>query len=200
VGHEGIAGNEAADKEAKKAAQGHSSDKPLLPLYLRKQMLINSSAIKRAHHDMIKGKWVSKWKDSERGKKARSLDPSSPSKKFLNAISHPELSRDAASRVAQFRLNHAPVNQYLKRIGKADYARCPACGADVETIEHLLLICPNYAYKRWALAQQANKLNKSLSMKTLLGTPELIIPLAKFIDASGWFKQNLATLSQTNNL
>ena len=58
-------------------------------------------------------------------------------------------------------------------------------------IEHFLLICPSYAYEQWALAQQANKLKKSISMKTLLGMPELIIPLAKFIDASGQFKHSV---------
>ena len=80
-----------------------------------------------------------------------------------------------------------------------DNARCPACGADVGTIEHFLLICPSYAYERWALAQQANKLKKSISMKTLLGTPEMTIPLAKFIDASGRFKHSLATPLQIND-
>jgi len=50
------------------------------------------------------------------------------------------------------RLNHAPVNQHLKRISKIDSARCPARGEDEETIAHFLLHSPSYrdAHERWA--------------------------------------------------
>jgi hypothetical protein len=54
AGHEGIEGNEAADVEAKKAAEGQSSEKHLLPTYLRKLLLINPTAIKRTYHDLLK--------------------------------------------------------------------------------------------------------------------------------------------------
>ena len=144
--------------------------------------------VKRAHHDKLKSIWAKDWKASERGKRAANIDPSAPSKKFLNTLSHTDLSREAASHIAQFRLTHAPVNSYLKCIKKVDNARCPACGAVEETIKHFLLHCPCYAYERWALAQQANKQCKRLSLETLLGTPDMAIPLANYIDASGCFK------------
>jgi hypothetical protein len=115
-------------------------------------------------------------------------DKTTPSQAFLKAISHKDLSRDAASRIAQIRLTHLPVNQYLKRIGKVNMARCPACGADEETIEHFLLHCPSYAFERWALAQQVKKRRKLMSMQTLLETPELMLPIANYIDASSRFK------------
>ena len=83
---------------------------------------------------------------------------------------------------------HAPVNQYLKRIGKVDSAQCPACGAEEETIEHLLLRCPSYEHERWALARQARKQRKYMTMETLLGTPEMVIHLANYIDATNRFK------------
>jgi hypothetical protein len=34
----------------------------------------------------------------------------------------------------------APLNKYLKWIQRVDSSRCPACGADEETIEHFLLL------------------------------------------------------------
>ena len=188
VGHEGIPGNEAADIEAKKAARGLSSDKPSLPPYLRKNLLINPAAIKRSYHDMLKSKWKKDWISSTRGREAYRIDNTTPSKKFLGIIGQPELSREAASRIAQFKLTHTPVNQFLKRIGKVDSARCPACGEDEETIPHYLLHCPGYAFERWALARQAGKLQKNLTMEALLSTPELATPLANFIDATGRFK------------
>jgi hypothetical protein len=44
-------GNEAADKKAKKAASGVSSDTLTLSLYLRKVLLLNPVVV-RQHHNM----------------------------------------------------------------------------------------------------------------------------------------------------
>ncbi len=115
------------------------------------------------------------------------IDDNTPSSKFLKAISNPKLSRVAASRIAQFRLTHAPLNSYLKRIGRVDSARCPACGEDEESIEHFLLRCPNYAHKRWPLLQHARKKRKALSLKISLGDPQFMILLAVYIQATGRF-------------
>ena len=191
AGHEGIEGNELADREAKRAAEGISSDKHLLPLYVRKPLPINPAASKRAHHDALNALWKTRWRASERGRRDALLDEATPSKKFLKTISQSELSRADSSRIAQFRLAHVPVNQYLNRIGKANSARCPACGDESETAEHFLLRCPNYAHERWDLEQQAKKRRKQLTLKTLLGCPEMAIPLAKFIKATSRFQQEL---------
>ncbi|KAH9953858.1 hypothetical protein BC827DRAFT_1117242, partial [Russula dissimulans] len=86
AGHKGIPGNEAADAEAKLAAEGRTMDKHLLPPYLRKHMLINPSAAKRAFHDLIKHKWASEWKASPRGSLVAKYNSSTPSKKFLSTI------------------------------------------------------------------------------------------------------------------
>jgi ribonuclease HI len=188
AGHEGIVGNEAADEEAKRAADGLTTDKPMLPSYLRKCLPINPAAVKRAYHDKLKKKWTEDWRNSARGRKTAKLDESTPSKKLLKGISDQKLSRVAASCIAQFRLGHAPVNQYLKRIGRVDNARCPACGDDEETPEHFLLQCPSYAHERWALAQNVKKKRQNMSMKTLLGNPELVLPVANYIEATNRFK------------
>jgi ribonuclease HI len=184
AGHEGIEGNEAADQEAKKAAEGLTSNTELLPSYLRKPLLINPSAVKRAHNNTLKNKWTNNWKQSTRGRKMDLIDSTSPSKKFLKAISAPDISRNAASAIAQLRITHIPLNKYLKQFKRADNARCPACGTDEETIAHYLLLCPSYAYERWALARQAKKNHLTLTLKTLLGNAKMTAPLAKFIDAT----------------
>jgi hypothetical protein len=188
AGHEGIEGNEAADREAKLAAEGRSSAKSHLPAYLRKPLLINLAAIKRAYHDTLKARWAKEWKGSPRGRCTTCINDSMPLKRFLGTISQSKLSCEAASRIAQLRLAHAPVNQYLKCIGRVDSARCPACGAEEETIKHLLLTCPAYAHKRWALDKQAKKQHKQLTMVTLLGEQSMAILLANYIDAMHRFK------------
>lgn len=188
AGHEGIEGNEEADREAKKAAEGTNSERRALPAYLRKPLPINPAAVKRAYHDTLKKEWDESWRKSTRGRRIGRIAGETPSKKFLGAISQGELSREMASRIAQFRIGHAPVNQYLKRVGRIDSARCPACGADEETIEHFLLLCPSYAYERWALGMQARKLGKQLTLKTVLGERSMAIPLANYVDATHRFK------------
>ena len=189
AGHEGIAGNELVDQEAKLAAEGKTSEKHSLPVYLRKPLTANPAAIKKQFHERLKKNWEEDWRSSSRGKLAHKLDNTTPSKKFVKSISKEGIGRNAASRIAQFRLKHAPLNQYLKRIGKVDSAQCPACGENEETIEHYLLTCPNYAHERWALTQKAKKLRKQLTLETLLGDKNMIAPLANFIEATHRFSK-----------
>ena len=77
----------------------------------------------------------------KQGKALTLLSESTPLSKFLKSLSNPKLSRTAASTVAQLRLTHFPLNRYLKRIGRADNTRCPACGEDDKDINHFLLRC-----------------------------------------------------------
>jgi len=143
--------------------------------------------MKRAHHEKLKKHWTVNWRGSTRGQKAIKLDKTTPSKKFLNAISNNELSREMASRIMQLKIRHTPVNYFLKRIGKVDSTRCPACGAEEETIEHYLLTCPSYAHERWALAQQVRKKHKQMTFEAILGDQDLTIPLANYIGATHHF-------------
>ena len=66
----------------------------------------------------------------------------------------------------------------------------PACSNKSETVEHLLLRCPNYAYERWEMDQHTKKSCKPLTLETPLGCPKMAVPLAKYIKATGRFQQN----------
>src|SRR6266850_844800 len=115
AGHEGIQGNEAADEEAKKAAKGLSSDKRTLPSYLRKEILINPSALKQRHNAKLMKMWAESWRKSARGLRTLTIDPTTPSKGFLKRISNAELNRKAASTISQLMITHIPLNAYLKK-------------------------------------------------------------------------------------
>ena len=190
AGHEGIEGNKIVDREAKRAAEGRTSDHSLLPPSLKKPLLTNPSAVKRAHNDTLQNECTNPWRQSERGRKMLKSDSTTPSRKFLEAISTSEITRSSASLISQLRLTHIPLNGYLKRFKRTDSARCPACGADEETITHFLLLCPSYAHERWALARQAKKKKKVMSLDVLLGDSSLVIPLANYINATHRFTEH----------
>ncbi len=200
AGHEGIEGNELVDREAKEVAKGHTSDMKLLPSYLRKPMLINSSAVKKMHNESLAKEWQEDWRNSKQGKAITLIDESMPSSKFLKLLSNPKLSRTAASAVAQLRLTHFLLNGYLKRIGRVDSTRCLACREDEEDITHFLLRCQNYAHERWPLTQHTTKKRKPLTLQTILGDPQFILPLAAYIQATGRFmRPGECSTNQTRN-
>jgi len=190
AGHISIPGNELADSEAKRAAAGHTTSHEHLPPYLRKPLLINPSAVIRKRNDDLKMEWKREWLKTKKGKRMLQIDDTTPSTKFLKTISNPKLSRAAASRIAQLRLRHIPLNSYLHKFRRTDKANCPACGHERETVAHYLLHCTKYNHERWALVEQARKRKKDLMLETLLGDPEMALPLANYVDGTARFKIN----------
>jgi len=69
AGHCSIKGNEKVDGEAKKAVSGTTSSAKLLPPYLRKTLLTNPAAVKRAYSNNLINTWKADWLSSTRGKK-----------------------------------------------------------------------------------------------------------------------------------
>ena len=184
AGHSGIAGNEWADKEAKAAAGGKTSDNNLLPPLLRRNLTINPAALLHQHNKMIKEKWKANWRNSPRGVKMAELDDTTPSNNFLNSISYSKLTRKAASTLTQICIGHIPLNGYLHKIGRVDSPRCPACGAAVETIQHFLFTCHSYVYMRWPLVQ---KCKGTLSLKKILSDTKLTECLLQYIEETERF-------------
>ena len=149
-GHVGFAPNEKADEEAKKAAQGHSSEAKYLPKFLRKPLPLSVSALRQSNMTKIKKRWERRWKSSPREDILKSIDNSAPSKKYLCLIAG--LDRRQASLLFQLRSGHIGLNQHLFRIRKSDTPVCPNCqGITVESVKHFLINCPFYRRERHAL-------------------------------------------------
>ena len=182
----GIVGNEEADKEAKLAAEGESSDKTELPPCLRKPLGHSLSAMHQAHNDKLKFRWAALWAQSPWYHCLNLEDTLTPYlQKFLKYINSENISQKAASLIFQLQVRHVPLNQYLHWFKQANSPHCPACGHPEETAEHFLLQCPKYVHERWPLLNQAR--GSAPKLKKLLTSQKLLIPLANFIEATGRF-------------
>ncbi len=185
-----IEGNEQADKEAKAAAEGKTSPARELPKTLKKPRTLNKSAAKQHFKSALKNIWSKEWSDSPRADKAKCIDPTLPSNKFLKLISETDLSRKGASWLFQMRVGHFPLNAYLFRFKRTDSASCPACGHHTKSIQHFLLDCPAYAHKRWALTKKRRP--KDRDFAKLLANPETAVPITKFIQDTGRFTEEIS--------
>ncbi|KAG2112530.1 hypothetical protein DEU56DRAFT_704753, partial [Suillus clintonianus] len=84
-GHDGVAGNEVADEEAKKAAKSSEENSPKehLPPYLRKGILPSSvSALKQAQRQESSERWARHWLQSPRFQHTTRIDPRTISGSF----------------------------------------------------------------------------------------------------------------------
>ena len=184
-GHIDFAPNEKTDQEAKKAVQGDSSEAKYLPKLLRKPLPLSVSALHQGNITKIKKRWKRRWQSSLREDILKSIDNSAPSKKYLHLISG--LDRRQASLLFQLRLGHIGLNQHLFCIRKSNTPVCPSCqGITVETVKHFLIDCPFYQRERHALHMKLRRNTSSLSF--LLSSPVAVLPLLKFVHATGQFK------------
>ena len=183
-GHHEFAPNEKADEEAKKAAQGDSSDPKKLPPLLRKRIPHSIMAVHQSFTSQLQKRWKIKWKMSPRAKSLRSIDNSTPSKKYMKLTR--DLSHSQVSILMQLHTGHIRLNQHLFRIKKSESPSCPHCrGITVESVKHFLLDCPFYCRERHKLQ---TKLRCNAFSLSFLSSPAATKPLLKFVHSTGRFK------------
>jgi hypothetical protein len=195
-GHSGVEGNERADEEAKSAAQGQSSDKRLLPKYLKNNELpYSTSATKQCFTATLKSDWKALWQTSRRFHKMNAIDNSFPSPNFLRLTK--QIRRAQASTLIQLRTGHVGLNFHLHRIKKIDSPQCPHCDGITESIHHFLLTCPHYRNERHEMALALRR--DANSMAFILNKKKGIKALLKFVNSTGRLKLNLGEVSTTTH-
>jgi ribonuclease HI len=185
-GHCDFARNEKADEEAKKAAQGLTSDAKLLPPFLKKRLPASISALRQGFRSQLLKTWKRRWKGSPRFTLHRPIDKSAPSKKYLKLIKG--LDRCQASLLTQLRTGHIGLNHHLFHIHKVESPVCPHCrGLTVETVKHVLLDCPFYRRERHILQLKLRR--NTASIPFLLSNPVAVKHALTFIRSTGRFRE-----------
>ena len=123
--HMGSEGNEAADKQAKLAAEFGSSNNDLLPPFLCRKLLDSLSAVKQQINSDTRKETKSWWKRSKHYRRIRSIDLSLLSLKYIQATSG--LNHRQTSILTQLRTGHILLNGHLFRINKIKAPQCPHC-------------------------------------------------------------------------
>ena len=141
--------------------------------------------IVKNHVDKLKKCWKHRWKSSPREDLLKSINNTTPSKKYLHLI----LGLDCrqASLLFQLWLGHTGLNHHLFCIHKSDTPVCPNCqGITVESVKHFLIDCPFYHHKRHTFHTKLRCNARSLLF--LLSSPVTVLPVLKFVHMTGWFK------------
>ena len=113
------------------------------------------------------------------------INNSTPSKKYLRLILN--LDCRQASILFQLRSGHITLNHHLFCICKSETPSCPLCqGITIETIKHFLMDCLHYVRERHELRLKLWRNAGSLSF--LLSSPIAVLPLLKYVHATGHFK------------
>ena len=123
--------------------------------------------------------------DIPREKLPKSIDKSAPSKKYIHLITGVDLRQ--SSILFQLCTGHIALNQHLFHICKFNIPACLNCQSiTVESVKHFLIDCLFYQHERHAL-QQKLRCNAS-SLSFLLSCPVAVLPVLKFVHATGQFK------------
>lgn len=96
--------------------------------------------------------------------------------------------KSVAARYLQLKSGHAITGEHLRRIGKADDARCWWCSERRQSVAHLLLECRKWRREREVMRRSLTAKNITLSetpdrrnLKTLFEN-EAVVDMLKFVE------------------
>jgi ribonuclease HI len=199
-GHKGLAGNEEADAQAKRAARNEMSEGKELPKSLRSRentpitLPLSKSATKQLFHDQLKSEARTVMSNSPRYEFLRSIDPTFPSNNFENIVD--EYPRRHSSLLFQLRSGHVPLNKYLHRISKSPSPRCQQCNEREETVHHFLVSCPKYARQRATLRNEIGP--RASQLQHLLSNCNSTKALFTYIASTKRFVQTFGDVTPPN--
>lgn len=187
-GHEGVEGNEEADRQAGKAIiEGDINTEHLEKL---SDLPISQSAVRQRFEQELKIKERQWWTKSPRYEKMKRVDESMLSANFTRIID--KLPRANGALLMQLRIGHIPLNGYLHTIRKIKDPMCQACTLEKETVKHFLVDCPRYDGLQLKIQQEQRC--RDVSIKTLLSNPKIMKMLFEYINATRRFENTYGTM------
>jgi ribonuclease HI len=169
-GHIGIAGNERADEEAKRAAQhDDSSSQAAIPKALRGDLPWSRSAIRQDYYIELRAAARQTWERSPRFARIAPYDDKILKGSYVALAG--KLPRSFAVLLLQLRTGHVPLAKHLHRINKAESPICPCCRQADETVAHYLLHCSAHREARRELVSAAGR--DATVITKLLGSAKL---------------------------
>jgi ribonuclease HI len=188
-GHQGVKGNEAADVEAKRAAEGETSPGKDLPKILKKELPTNKAAAKQRFSKEVKEVRAERWKQHTEGRFIAKTAPELPSKKHCAKLG--ELTRKGASIWTQLKTGHVGLNKHLHRIKVVESPKCARCKIYNESVEHYLLHCK--AYKRERITMKRSTKGGTKDIGRLLGNQRNAKAVVDYVIETGrlkWVKKD----------
>ncbi|KAG1782959.1 hypothetical protein EV702DRAFT_958981 [Suillus placidus] len=182
-GHEGVHGNEEADKAAKKAAEGRQNNslQELLPRYLRGGTLpLSISALKQDHHQRSHTRWKQIWRRSPHYERMNRLDSSLLDQSFVELTS--SFAKCLTGILIGLRMGHIALNKHLHRLGKSPIMFCLHCPRIIEMVHHFLLDCCQYCVEHHILSIALGR--QAMSIQYLLTCEEATPHLIRFINST----------------
>ena len=144
-GHTGILGNERAHRAARETTEAHR--KPCLDPERRVREHSEALKLLRTAVDADIPKAQAEW-----GKYTYSIDSALPGKHTLQLYG--ALTREDAGILVQARTGHTHLRDYLARTHRTDSADCE-CRSGIESVKHVILHCPLWAFQRRQLQKAA---------------------------------------------
>ncbi|KNZ77561.1 hypothetical protein J132_05095 [Termitomyces sp. J132] len=149
LGHQGIAGNERADREAKRAVEGNKINMGGTQ-FLQKPLPKSKAAIIARHKKVWCSTAQTKLRASPRFEKAKAIDLDFPNTARITSTLL-SLPCKHASLLVQLCMGHCPLNTYLCCIQKVNSPLCTACSEAPKIVNHYLLDCRTHSKHQCSL-------------------------------------------------
>ena len=165
-GHSGIQGNERADRLAKEALQKNNIT----------QIPVEYQSIKAAiRHAIMKG-WQTQWTNTTQATQLRRIKPKTEIWTSANRENRREEKVLARLRLGHTAYTHAYIYTQDPR------PTCATC-RHPQTVEHILILCPNYRIQRRQMVRFCTRQQIPFTLATLLDDthPELLHLLFSFL-------------------
>ena len=175
--HEGIEGNEDADKAAKEATGWRPGDKRGPRAEPPAQLYSLRTTLRTWTRRTAERRWRASWATKSKGRAVYRHTPV-PTKKVLQL--HTELNKAESALLVQMRTEKIGLKDFLfnHRVPGVHNARCH-CGARRQTVAHVLLSCRHYKDLR---KQELGRLPGSSDLRKILSTRKLATKAIRFME------------------